>query len=585
MRAFYLDLNELGPWGLAGREYLRLVRALGPYVVRNSKNEGVKPPDAATARALLAQADWVNPPTATFYHGWLADLARIEPVYTPPGGYSVAIVNWPDAELPDVSRLDAFSAIWVSMKHQHSRLRDAGLRAFYVPIPLDRNLDIARLPTSELRMVVAAGTWEGPDNLEEVTRGFLAAFQCGAGYGLHLVCPDRRALDEETLCELAGRPFEELPPVSVAPTSPRSSEEWLNLLACCDTYVSLRDDGAGDFFALLAAQAGCRVAGRDAVLLSLAETEQVGYMPDELEVAEALPWAVSELKPVDPGVLHSGDDPFAQAVRSTVDTAEACRPQLQLRLGVVVTHRDQGHELLAATLRCLCPQLLEDDLVVVVDQSSDRRAWTEGGKLAADKYGALTGSWMGPDAAPWSRAWSRNYGAKIAMEHGAEALLFVDCGLVLPQSAIWQLRYLLEGLGTPGRHYPFDCATVTVCPGAEFLDEAAVAEQLGGDWSTGRERTTDHPGNLLVRAELFRKLRGFDEEYAGQGYEAQDFKLRARASGARWVDEVGIVAYRQPGVPAGAYPDVSSKLAAEGRFKASQGGRKTEINPHGWGRL
>jgi len=58
-------------------------------------------------------------------------------------------------------------------------------------------------------MVVATGTWGAPDELERVTRGFLSAFGPGDGYGLHLVCSDRKSVSAEELCELAERPFEE----------------------------------------------------------------------------------------------------------------------------------------------------------------------------------------------------------------------------------------------------------------------------------------------------------------------------------------------------------------------------------------
>jgi hypothetical protein len=610
MRAFYTDLNDLSAWGLASREYLRLVCAMGPYVVRHLletnapwvtgavRNQAIRVLDTGTTRVLQGQGEWINPPTMTFYHGQLADLERLKHVFTPPGGSSVAIANWPGVELPgleDRAGLDRFTAVWVSTPAQCAQLRDAGLRAYCVPVPLASGLEIARLPREGQRMIVAIGSWHAPDDLKGITQAFLRAFRPVDDYGLHLVCSDLSSLEADYLRQLDGldRPFAELPPVSVAPAPPNSSEAWLNLFAYCDTYYSARDDNAGDYLALLAGQAGCKVAGKRAMAESYRSIEgssQCHRFPDGAGHQESLQHVAGGwVGGADPGELavDRGERAFADAVVSTVDTAAAIRPQPELRLGVVIAHRDQGFDRLGATLRCLCPQLLEDDILVVSDRSDDR-LYVEQARSAAERYGAEFGAWMGPADAPWSWAWCRNYGARIALEHGAEVLLFVDCDVLLPQSAVWLLRYHIEGLGTglgAGGGLPRDCAVATICASDELLTADQLDSRLGGDWPNGKSRSTTAPGHLMVRSDLFTKLRGFDEAYAGRGYEDLDFRLRSVDHAALWVEEVSVVACRQPGTKATAFPDVSSERAAEARFKVREAGKQEEINPRGWGHL
>ena len=638
MRAFFTDLNDWGPWGFAGREYLRCVRKLGPFVVRGPtawvagpvKTPGIKVLDAATGRMLRQQAKWLNPPTTTFYHGWLGELARYQEIYTPPGGASIAIVNWPGNELPDVEPLRRFTSVWVSTLAQAVLLRDAGLDAVYVPVPLDEDLDIARALPTTLRMSVAAGTWRGPDNLEGVTAAFLGAFGRADNRGLHLVCRGL-SLDAEQLCQLdpAERPFEELPPVSVDPKEPESTEAWLNLLAYCDTYLSLRDDNAGDYFALLAGQAGCRVVGRNAVVQSFsrgAEESDIGIVAPGQDPGATLRWAATELHPVDPGELYGATPTFETALAQATRLAMEKRSDLGQQLGVVVTHHDQGHERLAATLLHLCQQLLTDEILVISDHSSDPDA-SKGALELATRYGAELVSVPVPPDGIWSMARCRNAGARAAIAAGAELLLFVDCDVLLPQVAVW---HLLEQIGGPRqqtggsapgpapnlgparridprqdkdilvsdprlvnalRAQPVapqttvmrDFAAVTVCPGQELLEEP----NLGGDWpgDAGEHRTVVNPGNLLVRVAAFVRLHGFDEAYAGRGLEDEDFKLRARQlPDASWIDLLDVVAYRQPGTAPVEFPNVSSQRAAEARFaRRKSGGDPGEINPRGWG--
>jgi hypothetical protein len=607
MRAFYTDLNDWSAWGLAGREYLRLVRAMGPYVVRHLletnvpwvtgavRNKAIRVLDAGTTLVLQGQGEWINLPTTTFYHGRLADLELVKEVFTPPGGSSIAIANWPGVELPGLearTSLDRFTAVWVSTPAQCAQLRDAGLRAYCVPVPLARGLEVARLPREGRRMIVAIGSWHAPDDLKGITQAFLRALRPVDDYGLHLVCSDLSSLEADYLRQLDGldRPFAELPPVSVAPAPPDSSEAWLNLFAYCDTYYSARDDNAGDYLALLAGQAGCKVAGRRAVsesYQSIGGEAQCHRFPDGAGHQESLQHVAGGwVGAADPGELafDRGEQAFATAIEGTTATAAATRPRPELRLGVVVAHRDQGFDRLCATLQCLCPQLLDDDVLVISDWSSDQ-AHEAGAKAAAEEYAAEVGHWRGPADAPWSWAWCRNHGARIALEHGAEVLLFVDCDVLLPQSATWLLRYHIEGLGR-GLTYPCDCAVATICDGVELLTADQLTGRLGGDWPNGKSRRTTAPGHLMVRSDLFTKLRGFDEAYAGRGYEDSDFRRRSVDwHAARWVDEVGIVACRQPGTKATAFPDVSSERAAEGRFKAREGSKQAEINPRGWGHL
>ncbi|TQK20697.1 GT2 family glycosyltransferase [Microbacterium sp. SLBN-154] len=156
---------------------------------------------------------------------------------------------------------------------------------------------------------------------------------------------------------------------------------------------------------------------------------------------------------------------------------------------------------------------------------------------------------------------ARNEGARIALDQGAEVLVFLDVDC-LPGPEL--VRRYVEVL----RRHPSDiaCGPVTYLASVE---RPGLPDQLDG-------MTRPHPARPSPAAEesrsgsseeydlfwslsfavtpgTWRRLGGFDEAYEGYGAEDTDFARRARASGVglRWVG--GAHAYHQ-WHPAGSPP-------------------------------
>ena len=146
---------------------------------------------------------------------------------------------------------------------------------------------------------------------------------------------------------------------------------------------------------------------------------------------------------------------------------------------------------------------------------------------------------------------ARNLGARTALEHGAEALVFldVDC-LVAPgalsayaeavtaaSDVVWcgPVTYLAEA----DRPYPLDDlarldaphpARPAPAPGERLLDERWELF-----WSL----------SFALSAEAWRRTGGFDEAYVGYGAEDTDLGQRAAAAGLRLGWEGSARAYHQ----------------------------------------
>lgn len=145
-----------------------------------------------------------------------------------------------------------------------------------------------------------------------------------------------------------------------------------------------------------------------------------------------------------------------------------------------------------------------------------------------------------PQSANLGYGGGNNVGIARALEHGAQAVLIVNNDVILPSGTLARLARALDEHPTAG----------IVGPRVLYRDEPARLWAAGGSL-TWRENLTTLRGHreadasrwqrtevvdyvlgcaLLVRAEVLRKLGGFDERYFAYT-EDVDFGLRARAEG------------------------------------------------------
>lgn len=497
MFAFMMDLNDLSPWGLAGREYLRALAPAGNYVIRpfgggtlwytSAANIGQRDRtmlDEQTERLVFGQGRWRNPPEVMFYHGPLAKVAGEESIAPPPGGTLIAIVDFNgDITEDQVESLKRFDAIWVPYAAQETALNQMGLdHVFVTPPPVRLELAQVQALKPTVRAAVAFGdeSW-----CSKIVKQFTNKNKGDPTVGLYCVVHDEITLALEKL-------EENIAIVSLDTRIPDSIEWWSALLRAADCFVS---DSRLSYLNEVADFLGCtrRVGGLDGAIIS----------PEKVE-------------PPSRAILRL----FA-ALEDSCELAALRLSKAKYKLGTVI-HYNDDLEALFHTLRCLRPAIIEGEPIIIANSGTPDQHLL----ILAHHYGALVVS-------------ARN-GPRKAIEFGSELLLFLEAGILVNPAAVWMMRLIIEGQRTENSQ-EVDGATVMTLLGKKALsaDELPCAEWPWPGDDEPLDRRSGY-GHLMVRASTFQ----FFGDYPIDCIALRNH-LRSSYS-ARWIDEFGVTVYCQP---------------------------------------
>jgi N-acetylglucosaminyl-diphospho-decaprenol L-rhamnosyltransferase len=203
-----------------------------------------------------------------------------------------------------------------------------------------------------------------------------------------------------------------------------------------------------------------------------------------------------------------------------------------------LTHLERQHDALGRST------LSPDDYIVVAMDDPALLDWHPGSEPRPEIV-ALHGT---PGRLPLAAA--RNRGARLAIERGAELLVFLDVDCI-PEPALLE-RYAEAAAAHPG-------ALLTGAVG--YLPKGTDYDDPGSWAHTARVhgfRPNPAPGvvepgshelfwslSFAAASAVWQRVGGFDEGYAGYGGEDTDFGLAARDSGVPVLWVGGAMAYHQ----------------------------------------
>lgn len=214
----------------------------------------------------------------------------------------------------------------------------------------------------------------------------------------------------------------------------------------------------------------------------------------------------------------------------------------------VVTLAHQRHEHLALQQQFLGGSAIEPDRYIVVAMGDpELTRW----QPESEPRPTLAETARGRRGLPLAQA--RNVGAELAIDAGAELLIFLDVDCLPDTDLIGWYRRAAQSAEAGGSLL---CGPVAYLPPAppggyaldslgEHLPHPARPAPRRGELASGGDPNLFWSLSFAVTAEVWRRIGGFCEEYQGYGGEDTDFAQTAarRGVGLAWVG--GALAYHQ----------------------------------------
>lgn len=195
-----------------------------------------------------------------------------------------------------------------------------------------------------------------------------------------------------------------------------------------------------------------------------------------------------------------------------------------LPLTVVYGFRDRDLDRVRRSLDSLARQTFSDFRVVFLDYGSRTDTASETRRLV-DGYGFCEYVYSDARGLPWNRAHALNTGARRAE---SDYVMTTDVDMIFPPEFIGTAMEEVS----PERVLYCSCRLLS----RGFSDWDRVDRKGSGARQAGRSA---RGGCQLIAAEVFRRLRGFDEYYRYWGVEDRDFHCRLTRAGLHevWLDE------------------------------------------------
>lgn len=472
------------------------------------------------------------------------------------GPKNIALIEWAWDTMSRhiVDGLNRYDAVFIPYNAVH--LLNAGVdRAVSIP-------EVSPLVAPFKRpggppIAYAIGTWREPDC---VGLSFAKFCEACVGIGrrdvvLHLVCPDAPFKTPREAADHLMLDITDLPTISVdAQGLLASSAEWADLHRSGEIYLSCSQRADTDPWLVDASMHGNDVWMRHQKWeTSLEDHLEGGWdKPPSKVFSYGYDFVGKELVR-----LIANVEP--RKAKPTVSTT-----QPRVSIAFVIPHRDRGLAWINATLDTLAPQLESGDEVIISDQESVHllRALKE---LCLGEGLSLVSS----TSEKWSIAKARNAGVKAAKVLGVDAVMFLDCDILLPPDFVAALRLELAD------------SSAVVIPDVISGQDFYIGDMVHAWLSSGDHAPTRIGSGLAaMRLDVLELAGGYDESFVGHGGEDIEFLHRAKElCGTVEVRGCLPLVYHQPHVIS------SADDANEERVKRLLRGEEERgvVNPEGWG--